>query len=89
VLRRIDGPLDDTVPAKRDITVRDLLAFTLGFGLLFDNPPIQQRIDELKLVNGKPVPLPRRPTPSRRFRGATAGLAASAPPSSLIRTVTS
>lgn len=57
VLRRIDGPLDDTVPAKRDITVRDLLAFTLGFGILFDNPSIQQRIDELKLVNGKPVPL--------------------------------
>jgi CubicO group peptidase (beta-lactamase class C family) len=56
VLRRIDGPLDDTVPAKRDITVRDLLAYTLGFGLLFDNPPIQQRIDELRLVNGKPVP---------------------------------
>jgi CubicO group peptidase (beta-lactamase class C family) len=57
VLRRIDGPLDDTVPAKRDITVRDLLAYTLGFGILFDNPPIQQRIDELRLVNGKPVPL--------------------------------
>jgi CubicO group peptidase (beta-lactamase class C family) len=57
VLRRIDGPLDDTVPAKRDITVRDLLAYTLGFGILFANPPIQQRIDELRLVNGKPVPL--------------------------------
>ena len=57
VLRRIDGPLDDTVPAKRDITVRDLLAYTLGFGLLFDNPPIQQRIDELRLVIGKPIPL--------------------------------
>jgi CubicO group peptidase (beta-lactamase class C family) len=58
VLRRIDGPLDDTVPAKRDITVRDLLAYTLGFGMLFGNPPpIQQRIDELQLVVGKPIPL--------------------------------
>lgn len=58
VLRRIDGPLDDTVPAKRDITVRDLLAYTLGFGMVFGNPPpIQQRIDELQLVVGKPVPL--------------------------------
>ena len=57
MLRSIDGPLDDTVPAKRDITVRDLLQFTLGFGLLFDKPPIQQRIDELQLVNGMPVPL--------------------------------
>jgi CubicO group peptidase (beta-lactamase class C family) len=33
VLRRMDGPLDDTVPARRPITVRDLLTFTFGFGL--------------------------------------------------------
>jgi len=32
VLRRMDGPLDDTVPAHRAITVRDLLTFTFGFG---------------------------------------------------------
>jgi CubicO group peptidase (beta-lactamase class C family) len=57
VLRRIDGPLDDTVPAKRDITVRDLLQYTLGFGMLFDSVPIQQRITELQLVIGRPVPL--------------------------------
>jgi CubicO group peptidase (beta-lactamase class C family) len=34
VLKRLDGPLDDTMPAKRQITVRDLLTFRLGFGLL-------------------------------------------------------
>jgi CubicO group peptidase (beta-lactamase class C family) len=33
VLRRMDGPLDDTVPAQRAITTRDLLTFTFGFGL--------------------------------------------------------
>jgi CubicO group peptidase (beta-lactamase class C family) len=33
VLRRMDGPLDDTVPAEREITVRDLLTFTFGFGM--------------------------------------------------------
>ncbi len=33
VLKRIDGPLDDTVPAKRPITVRDLLTFRMGFGI--------------------------------------------------------
>ena len=33
VLRRMDGPLDDTVPAGRPITVRDLLTFTFGFGM--------------------------------------------------------
>jgi CubicO group peptidase (beta-lactamase class C family) len=33
VLRRGDGPLDDTVPAARPVTVRDLLTFTFGFGM--------------------------------------------------------
>jgi CubicO group peptidase (beta-lactamase class C family) len=33
VLRRPDGPLDETVPAQRPITVRDLLTFTWGFGM--------------------------------------------------------
>jgi CubicO group peptidase (beta-lactamase class C family) len=33
VLRRPDGPLDDTEPASRPFTVRDLLTFTWGFGM--------------------------------------------------------
>ena len=33
VLRRPDGPLDDTVKAERPVTVRDLLTFTWGFGM--------------------------------------------------------
>ena len=33
VLRRPDGPLDETVPALRPITLRDLLTFTWGFGM--------------------------------------------------------
>jgi CubicO group peptidase (beta-lactamase class C family) len=37
VLRRIDGPLDDTVPAVRPITVRDLLTFTFGFGMVVES----------------------------------------------------
>jgi CubicO group peptidase (beta-lactamase class C family) len=32
VLRTMSGPLTDTVPADRAITVRDLLTFTFGFG---------------------------------------------------------
>jgi CubicO group peptidase (beta-lactamase class C family) len=36
VLRRMDGPLEDTVPATRAITVRDLLTFTFGFGMTMD-----------------------------------------------------
>jgi CubicO group peptidase (beta-lactamase class C family) len=38
--------------------VRDLLTFTLGFGTPFDESlPIQRAIDELELVNDKPVPM--------------------------------
>lgn len=32
VLRALDGPLDDTVPAQRAITLRDLLTFRAGYG---------------------------------------------------------
>jgi len=32
VLRTIDSPLEDTVPAKRPITLRDLLTFRAGYG---------------------------------------------------------
>jgi len=33
VLVRPDGPLSETIPAQRPITVRDLLTFTWGFGM--------------------------------------------------------
>jgi CubicO group peptidase (beta-lactamase class C family) len=33
VLLRPEGPLEETVPAQRSITVRDLLTFTWGFGM--------------------------------------------------------
>jgi CubicO group peptidase (beta-lactamase class C family) len=57
VLKRMDGPLDETVPAERPISVRDLLTFTLGFGISFEPLPIQKTIDELQLVNAEPVPM--------------------------------
>src|SRR5438128_6817100 len=50
VLKRLDGPLDDTVPANRPITVRDLLTFRMGFGIVMAPPgtyPIQKAMDEL------------------------------------------
>ena len=58
VLRRIDAPLDDTVPAKRSITVRDLLTFTMGFGIVFpfDTYPIQKAATELRIGYGPPEP---------------------------------
>jgi CubicO group peptidase (beta-lactamase class C family) len=45
VLRTIDSPLDDTVPAMRPITLRDLLTFRSGYGeVAFLSPmcPLQQ-----------------------------------------------
>jgi len=57
VLKRIDGPIDETVPAERAITVRDLLTFTMGFGISFEPIPIQKSIDELQLVNAEPLPM--------------------------------
>ena len=38
VLRAVDSPLDDTVPANRPITLRDLLTFRLGYGAVFAPP---------------------------------------------------
>ncbi|HEX6644660.1 MAG TPA: serine hydrolase domain-containing protein [Gemmatimonadales bacterium] len=35
VLRTVDSPLDDTVPAARSITLRDLLTFRSGYGEAF------------------------------------------------------
>ena len=52
VLRTIDGALDDTVPAVRPITVRDLLTFRSGYGEVgFHSPtcPLQNAMRELRL----------------------------------------
>lgn len=59
VLRAVDGPLDDTVPARRAITVRDLLTFRLGWGMLIAPPdayPIQRAAAELGIPSGLPEP---------------------------------
>ncbi|TML59280.1 MAG: beta-lactamase family protein [Actinobacteria bacterium] len=57
VLRRIDGPLDDTVPADRPITVRDLLTFRMGIGLVMAVPGTHPIADALAaLGQGPPNP---------------------------------
>ena len=64
VLKRLDGPLDDTVPAKRPITVRDLLTFRLGFGVILEPPgtyPIQQAVSEQLEGQGQGPPQPSAP----------------------------
>jgi len=55
VLKRLDGPLDDTVPANRPITVRDLLTFRIGIGLVLASPdkyPILKAMQEQKVDIG-------------------------------------
>jgi CubicO group peptidase (beta-lactamase class C family) len=52
VLRSIESPLDDTVPAKRPITLRDLLTFRSGYGeVFFLSPlcPLQKALAEARL----------------------------------------
>jgi CubicO group peptidase (beta-lactamase class C family) len=61
VLARIDGPLDDTVPANRPPTIDDLLTFRFGFGLITEpemNPPYPIILAgrELELVLAEPDP---------------------------------
>ena len=57
VLNRLDSPLDDVVPAARPITLRDLLTFRMGFGMVMGPPgelPIQKATDELGIMGLKP-----------------------------------
>jgi CubicO group peptidase (beta-lactamase class C family) len=55
VLKAIDGPVEDTVPARRPITARDLLTFTFGMGALMVWPakyPIQHAAGAAGLAPG-------------------------------------
>lgn len=60
VLKRIDGPLDDTVPARRPITVRDLLTSTFGLGMDMTalGTPIMGAVFEQGLTPDLPTPMP-------------------------------
>ncbi len=63
VLTRIDGSVEDTVPANRPITVRDVLTFRLGFGMIMGPPdayPIQRAVSEHQIMTLGP---PKPPTP--------------------------
>jgi CubicO group peptidase (beta-lactamase class C family) len=59
VLTDPDGPLDDTVPAERPITLRDLLTFTLGTGMVPAEPGTVPISDALNALHGEePGPPP-------------------------------
>src|SRR5260370_38190252 len=66
LLKRLDGPLDDTVPANRPIPLRALLAFRMGFGQMMAPPitsppervtyPILQAASKQQIGMGPPSP---------------------------------
>ncbi len=75
VLRRMDGPLDNTVPAVRAITTRDLLSFTFGFGMATEmfmsaTPwPIVAAAERLRLSTIGPPNLEVQPDPDTWIAG--------------------
>ncbi len=79
VLRRMDGPLDDTVLARRAITVRDVLTFTFGFGFSFEmfgpmfggaEPwPVIDEENRLRLATLGPPDLGNQPDPDTWIAG--------------------
>jgi CubicO group peptidase (beta-lactamase class C family) len=75
VLRAPDGPLDDTVPAERPVTTRDLLTFTFGFGMVMEmfmapEPwPVVAREGELRLNTIGPPLVQEKPDPDTWMEG--------------------
>lgn len=66
VLRRTDGPISETVPARRAITVRDLLTFTHGFGMDMEMFTAPDPWPVLTAVHQLSVPLFGPPRPAEQ-----------------------
>jgi CubicO group peptidase (beta-lactamase class C family) len=72
VLKRLDGPLDDTVPVTRPITVQDLLTLCMGFGLVFEPsyPIVRAAVQQGISVVPPAPPVPPPPDEWMRRLGA-------------------
>lgn len=85
VLRAMDAPLADTVPADRPITVRQLMTFTFGFGMAVemfgaDEPwPIVRAVEEAGLHTLGP-PQPHGPPDPDTWMARLGALPLMAPP---------
>ena len=67
VLKSLESPIDDTVPARRPITLRDLLTFTFGLGAVMVWParhPIQKAMAGRRRGAQVPIRPTFRPTSS-------------------------
>ena len=75
VLREMSGPLDETVPAHRSITTRDLLTFTFGFGFVVEmfmaaEPfPVVVASDKARLSTIGPPDVATQPDPDTWIAG--------------------
>jgi len=70
VLKRLDGPIEDTVPANRPISLRDLLTLRMGLGYIMDasrDYPIMKAANERQLLLGPPRPQ-KLPAPDEWMR---------------------
>jgi CubicO group peptidase (beta-lactamase class C family) len=59
VLKRIDGPLADTVPAERPVSLRDLLTCRMGLGTIMEpssSYPIHHAIAKTSISTGPELP---------------------------------
>ena len=59
VRKRLDGPLDDPVPAHRPISLRDLLTLRMGLGYIIapsSDWPSQKAIKEQQILQSPPKP---------------------------------
>ena len=72
VLKREDGPLDDTVPTERPITIRHLLTHTAGIGYdIISKGPLRQAYLDNGIVSGQ---VSRMPIPGIPVAKAAPGL---------------
>jgi len=66
VLRRLDGSLHETEPARRPVTIEDLLTMRMGFGWVFESEcPAVVQATELELGFGPPDP--QKPPPPEEW----------------------
>ncbi len=81
VVRTLRSPIDDTVPAERPITLRDILSFKMGLGWFFDPPgtyPLQEAFVESGIAF---APLP----PAGEFMEILGGLPLASQPGEVWR----
>jgi CubicO group peptidase (beta-lactamase class C family) len=77
VLRAPDAQLNDAVPARRPITLEDVMSFRLGWGVVFDDTPFMRAAAE---ILGFDMPNPASPLTPDSYMAALGKLPLQAQP---------